>query len=74
MIFLCYNFIGDIMNYNLRSCTIEDYEFLFKIKIECMKWYIEKIYGWDETDQREFLKKEMNEKMQYMNIIQFRIE
>lgn len=60
----------NIMNYNLRPCTIDDYEFLFKLKIECLKWYVEKIYGWDENNQREFLKKEMNEKMQYMNIIQ----
>lgn len=58
------------MNYNLRPCTIDDYELLFKLKVECLKWYVEKIYGWDDTIQREILKKEINEKMSYMKIIQ----
>jgi RimJ/RimL family protein N-acetyltransferase len=58
------------MNYKLRPCTINDYELLFKLKVECLKWYVEKIYGWDDIVQREMLKKEMNEKMSYMKIIQ----
>lgn len=58
------------MKYSLRPCTINDYELLFKIKVECLKWYVEKIYGWDDTIQREILRKEIKEKMSYMKIIQ----
>lgn len=49
---------GNIMNkdtdfkYTLRNCTYEDINFIFKLKKTCMKWYIEKIYGWSDETQK----------------------
>lgn len=39
------------MNYTFRNCTAHDIDFIFDLKKLCMKWYIEKIYGWDDAIQ-----------------------
>ncbi len=39
----------------LRTAQHGDLEFLFNLKKETMKPYVEKIWGWDELDQRKYL-------------------
>ena len=42
--------------YNLKSYEEEDFEYLYNLKKECFKWYVEKIYGpWEDEFQRKFL-------------------
>ena len=41
---------------NLKSYEEEDFEYLYNLKKECFKWYVEKIYcPWDDEFQRKFL-------------------
>lgn len=58
------------MEYTLRECIQEDLQFICDLKEKCFKWYIEKIYGWDEN-QLELTQKEMDENLSYMNVIQY---
>lgn len=57
------------MKYELRKCTYDDVDFILKLKSLGMKWYIEKIYGWDESVQREKTIDELNKSIDDMNII-----
>ena len=59
------------MDYTLRKCKFNDFDFIFELKKQCFKWYVEKIYGWDEKIQYDLTKVEMKENISYMNIIQF---
>ena len=58
------------MDYNFRSCSMMDLEFLMELKRNCFKWYIEKIYGWEEEQQLELTKQEMLDNLSNMQIIQ----
>ena len=58
------------MDYNFRKCKETDLDFILELKEKCFRWYIEKIYGWDEDKQLEFTKKEMCENLSDMKIIQ----
>lgn len=40
-------------NLKFRECNYNDAEFILNLKELCLKWYIEKIYGWDINVQRE---------------------
>ena len=41
------------MKYELRNYTYNDTDFILELKEYGMKWYIEKIYGWDKDVQKE---------------------
>lgn len=58
------------MIYTLRQCTEDDFEFIFKLKVLCFKWYVEKIYGWDEEKQRSLTLAEILNNLNAMRIIQ----
>ena len=53
----------------LRKCSIDDLEFIIHLKELGMKWYIEKIYGWDYKIQKEKTLNELNKNLKNMNII-----
>lgn len=57
------------METDFRECQFDDCEFILKLKELGMKWYIEKIYGWDLDVQREFTKKELDEHINDTRII-----
>ena len=67
--FVCYTLQEVDMNYKLRSCCLEDLEFILELKTLGMKWYIEKLYGWDLGLQREITKQEMNSKLEDIKIV-----
>ncbi len=41
------------MEVTFELCEEKDFDFMFELKMRTMKWYIEKIYGWDEHVQRD---------------------
>ncbi len=47
----------------------EDFENLHRIKKDCFKWYVEKIYGWDDKKQIEFSKDFIREHKKDMKVI-----
>ena len=49
------------MEYSFRSCTLEDFDFLFNLKKENFKWYVDKMWGWKDEEQKERLKQDLNE-------------
>ena len=58
------------MEYTLRKCAYDDFELLFDLKKLCMKWYIEKIYGWDDEVQKTKTRNELNRNINNMKIIE----
>lgn len=58
------------MEYIFRKCNETDLDFIMELKRKCFRWYIEKIYGWDEDKQLEITKKQMYDNLSNMNIIQ----
>ena len=58
------------MEYTFRKCNNTDIKFIYELKEKCFKWYVEKIYGWNEQTQIELTQKEMDEHLADMNIIQ----
>ena len=57
------------MKYTFRQCTLEDFDFLFKLKKQNFKWYIDKIWGWNDEQQKEKLKKDLDEHLEHKKII-----
>ena len=54
-------------NYNLRDCKREDADFIYELKKEGFEWYIKDLQGWDEDEQREIIKNEMDAHLKDMN-------
>lgn len=57
------------MEYSFRNCTLEDFHFLFDLKKENFKWYVEILWGWKDEQQKEFLKQQLKEHLSHMRII-----
>lgn len=57
------------MDYKLRECSLNDLEFILNLKTLGMKWYIEKIYGWDYEIQKQLTLNELNKNLKDMKII-----
>ena len=47
------------MKYLFRNCTLEDFDFLYELKKENFKWYVDKIWGWNDNDQKKRLKQDL---------------
>lgn len=57
------------MKYDFRECKYEDTDFILKLKRLGLKWYIEKIYGWDDQVQRDITRKELDKTIKDTRII-----
>jgi len=57
------------MKYILRECKLTDVEFILELKRLGLKWYIEKIYGWDEEVQKGKTLRELEKNISNMKII-----
>lgn len=57
------------MEYSFRNCTLDDFDFLFKFKKENFKWYVDKIWGWNDDDQKQRLKQDLAEHLAHKRII-----
>lgn len=58
------------MKYNFRKCSLDDFDFLFELKKQNFKFYVEKIWGWDDEEQRERLKRDLEEHLEHKRIIE----
>jgi ribosomal protein S18 acetylase RimI-like enzyme len=41
------------MKYTLRPATSNDYDFLYELKVACLKEYVAATWGWDEAYQQQ---------------------
>lgn len=57
------------MEYSFRKCTLGDFDFLFNLKKENFKWYVDKIWGWQDDDQKQRLMKDLAEHLEHKRII-----
>ncbi len=57
------------MKYNFRNCTLEDFNFIYNLKKENFKKYIDKIWGWNNDEQKEILNRDLNEHIADKRII-----
>lgn len=57
------------MKYSFRDCTIEDFDFLFELKRQNFKWYVDKIWGWREEEQKERLRQDLEKHLSHKKII-----
>lgn len=44
----------DMNNLRLRTATADDSEFAYQTKKAAFRKYVEKVWGWDENEQRKF--------------------
>ena len=57
------------MEYNFRSCTLEDKDFLFELKKQNFKLYVDEIWGWNDKDQSKRLDEDLKEHLNHKKII-----
>ena len=57
------------MEYSFKNCTLDDFDFLFELKKENFKWYVDKIWGWNDDDQKQRLKQDLEEHLAHKRII-----
>ena len=57
------------MEYSFRDCTLEDFGFLFDLKKQNFKWYVDKICGWEDKEQKQRLKQDLNKYLEDKRII-----
>lgn len=57
------------MDIKFRKCNLNDFEFLFKLKKENFKKYVDNIWGWEDSDQIERMRIDFNENFEHKNII-----
>lgn len=57
------------MDFTLRNCTLKDLDFILNLKELGMKWYIEKLYGWNAEIQKAKTLEELNKYLNDMKII-----
>ena len=57
------------MNYTFRPCTLDDLDFLFNLKKQNFKCYVEKIWGWNDKEQKDRLKNDLEKHLEHKKII-----
>lgn len=57
------------MQYTFRPCVLDDFDFLFMLKKDNFRIYIEKFWGWNEEEQKNRLKEDLKIHLQHKKII-----
>ena len=57
------------MEYTFRDCTLDDFDFLFDLKKQNFKWYVDKIWGWRDDEQKERLKNDLKDHLSHKKTI-----
>ena len=57
------------MDYKIRIATPNDHDLLYTLKVESVRPYVEKIWGWDEDYQRKDFDSEFSH-MEQFNVIE----
>ena len=52
----------DQTSYSFRQATMDDYEFLYTLHVQALRPYVEKLWGWEETWQREYFERKFDPK------------
>jgi ribosomal protein S18 acetylase RimI-like enzyme len=52
----------DQTGYSFRQATMDDYEFLYNLHVLALRPYVEKLWGWEETWQREYFERKFDPK------------
>lgn len=55
--------------YTFEVYKDEDFKILYEMKKDNFKWYVEKLYGWDEEKQIKFHKDFIEEHRNHINVI-----
>lgn len=50
----------DQASYSFRQATMDDYEFLYSLHVQALRPYVEKLWGWEETWQREYFERKFD--------------
>jgi ribosomal protein S18 acetylase RimI-like enzyme len=48
------------VSYSLRQATLDDYEFLYNLHVLALRSYVEKLWGWEESWQREYFERKFD--------------
>lgn len=57
------------MKYTFRPCVLDDFDFLFMLKKDNFRRYIEEIWGWNEEEQKNRLKEDLKIHLDHKKII-----
>jgi len=57
------------MEYSFRNCTLDDFDFLFQLKKQNFKKYVDKFWQWDDEEQKQRLRKDLEEHLPHKKII-----
>jgi len=60
-----------MIKYSLEEYKDEYFEILYEMKKDNFKWYVEKLYGWDENKQIEFHKNFIEEHRKDIKVVKF---
>lgn len=61
--------------YNFKKYEQQDFDHLYKIKKDCFKWYVQKLYGeWNDDFQIEFFRDYINKELENINVIVYKNE
>jgi ribosomal protein S18 acetylase RimI-like enzyme len=47
-------------SYSLRQAAMDDYEFLYNLHVLALRPYVEKLWGWEESWQREYFERKFD--------------
>ena len=57
------------MEYTFRDCLMTDFDFLFELKKQNFKKYVDKYWSWNDQDQKNRLKIDLEEHLEHKHII-----
>ena len=57
------------MEYYFRQATWDDFDFLFELKKQNFKWYVDQIWGWEDEDQKQRVIEDLKQHLKDKKII-----
>lgn len=57
------------MDIKFRKCTLDDFDFLFELKKQNFKKYVDNIWGWVDSEQLERMRIDFSEHLEHKRII-----
>lgn len=58
-----------MMKYTFRNCLMSDFDFLFELKKQNFKKYVDTYWNWNDEDQKNRLKIDLKEHLSHKHII-----
>lgn len=57
------------LQYSFRPASFDDFKFIFELKKQNFKYYVDKILGWEDNDEKQKLKQDLEEHLEHKKII-----